>query len=327
MKSRAVDSIFVRPVIIALGRSDNHAFIGAHARALGVEYLAIEGFEASNLVRNSDALHQQFAGRIQGRAPILAAIDSSIAASTFRSFVHALESIAGISPVVRTDPDALTASEGKRCEHQVRSADGSADPARGVLALSIARSPHGQVAIWPMLQIEHDGSARPLVSGALNTKGVRPEVLDLDAVTKRLTRVVGERGIVGLLTFFIDPATGEVIREEFGLTKVAVWSESASYTAISEQIVRAILDLPLGDTRLIDFEEFYLREEVELGAGTILDPIRPFLHLFARNPRLKVIYPAHDDWSRCTLSLFASSEQEALIEMAHARDFMLGVDE
>ena len=322
----------MRPVIIALGRSDNHAFVAAHARSLGVEYLAIEGFEASDLIHNAGALEQRFAQRCQGRAPIVAVIDSSIAPSTFRSFVHALDALPGISPLVRTEPDSFTSrdftsrdftsSEERSGDRQERIINFSADSSRGILALSIARSPHGQVAIWPILKIELDGSARPLLPAASLSEG-----LDLDALITRLTREVGEREVVGALTYFIDPVTGEVIGEEYGVAKVAIWSESACYTAISEQIVRAILDLPLGDTRLIDFEEFYLREEVELGPGTISDPIRPFLHLFARNPRLKVSYPAHDDWNHCTLSLFASSEQEALIEMAHARDFMLGVDD
>lgn len=326
MKSRAVDSFFVRPVIIALGRSDNHAFVGAHARALGVEYVPIEGFEASDLIHNTDVLHQRFADQVQGRAPIVAAIDSSIAPSTFRSFIHALDAAPGISLVVRTNPVTLTAS-GERREDRERISDLSIDQSQGLYVISIARSPHGQVSIWPTLHIESDGSARPIVTDAPPSRAPRSEGLDLDLLTNRLTREVGERGIVGVLTFFIDPSAGEVIREEFGLAKVAVWSESASYTAISEQIVRAILDLPLGDTRLIDFEEFYLREEIHLGPGTIEDPIRPFLHLFARNPRLKVTYPAQDDWTSCTLSLFASSEKEALTEMAHAREFMLGVDE
>lgn len=300
----------MRPVIIALGRSDNHAFVGAHSRALGVEYLAVEGFEASDLISRSDALRARFAPEIQGRAPIVAAIDSSIAPSTLRSFCNALDSALAVSSQLRTDPNSLDSR-----------IDIDADRAFGLLALSLARSPHGQIAIWPTLLIERDGSARPLIAGEA----------DIDALTTRLTREIGERGVVGVITFFIDPASKEVVREEFGLAKVTIWSESASYTAISEQIVRAILDLPLGDCRLIDFEEFYLREEVELPEGVISDPIRPFLHLFARNPRLKVRYADFKaDFkhrSRCQLSLFASSESEALSEMAHAREFMLGIDE
>lgn len=305
MKSRAVDSIFVRPVIIALGRGDNHAFVGAHARSLGVEYLAVEGFEASELIASRDALRTRFAPHIQGRAPILAAIDSSIAPATLRSFCSALDSALAISTLLRTDLHSLD----PRTPIDL-------DFASGLLALSIARSPHGQVSIWPILHIESDGSARPLITGEV----------DIDALTLQLTNEVGQRGIIGVMTFFIDPSSKEVVSEEFGLAKVTIWSESASYTAISEQIVRAILDLPLGDCRLIDFEEFYLREEIELPEGAISDPIRPFLHLFARNPRLKVSYPAFDDWSQCAVSLFASSEAEVLSEMAHAREFMLGND-
>lgn len=295
----------MRPVIIALGRSDNHAFVGAHSRALGVEYLGVEGFEASELIVRRDAFRARFASQVNGRAPILAAIDSSIASSTLRSFTSALDSVLSISPLLRTDPDSL--------DHRIPF---DPDFAAELFALSVARSPHGQIAIWPILHIGIDGSARPLFAGEV----------DLDALTLRLTSEIGERGVIGVMTFFIEPSSKEVVSQEFGLAKVAIWSESASYTAISEQIVRTILDLPLGDSRLIDFEEFYLSEEIELPVGVISDPIRPFLHLFARNPRLKVKYPNFDDLSRSQLSLFASSEAEALSEMAHARDFMLDVD-
>ena len=65
--------------------------------------------------------------------------------------------------------------------------------------------------------------------------------------------------------------------------------------------------------------------------------LEQFLHLFARNPRLKVSYlvdldpgeavSTSKEWRRCEISLFASSENEGLSEMAHARDFMFGIDE
>jgi hypothetical protein len=95
--------------------------------------------------------------------------------------------------------------------------------------------------------------------------------------------------------------------------------------------VRAILDLPLGDTRIIDFDQSFLEQEITLEAGMINDPTRPLLHLYARNPRLRVRYlrDASDrDFSSVRLSLYASTEAEAHHEMNHAIEFMLGrVDE
>ena len=66
------------------------------------------------------------------------------------------------------------------------------------------------------------------------------------------------------MTYVINPEDGAVLRREFGLATITFWSESACYTSVSEQIIRSILDLPLGDARMIDYEEYYLEEEIEV---------------------------------------------------------------
>jgi hypothetical protein len=106
--------------------------------------------------------------------------------------------------------------------------------------------------------------------------------------------------------------------------------------------VRSILDLPLGDTRVIDYEEVFLEEEFALAEVEIHDPTRPLLHLYARNPRLKVRYlmesggestgrdkaDAVSNFSAVRLSLYAATADEARHEMEHAREFIRGtIDE
>lgn len=320
----SVDSFLVLPLIIALGRSDNHVLLARHARAMGVEYLGFEPFEAKDLIQEISRWRTKLASVTDFRPVILAAIDSSISPSLLRSFAQSLERETGVAISLRTDPTFL---ESTRPQSDGVDRD-------FLYALSIARSPHGQISIWPVIRIDRDGGAQPIIDeGSLAHDGA-DSIEMLHEFTADIIDRLSKDNFVGLMTYVVDLIENEcekrieqqVVRQEFGAASITFWSESACYTSASEQLVRTILDLPLGDARLIDFEEFFMQEEFDLPAGAISDPIRPFLHLFARNPRLKVGYPTNSEWRRCVISLFASSENEGVSEMAHARDFMLGND-
>lgn len=336
--SISVDSFLVSTSIIALGRSDSHALLAPHARSLGVEYEAIEGYEVAEHLRDlasgrDGTLTSRIAG-LRSRGPLLvAAIDSSIPAGMLRSFALHLEKVGLTQIALRSDPQLLEklatldvvdqgeASDRREASDEREAREIEQEEPSELLLLSLARSPHGQVAIWPIISISHEGTISHLIEAPTETVDRTLE--------KAITEIAGI-SLVGVLTYVIDPEDGAVLRREFGLARVTFWSESASYTSVSEQIIRSILDLPLGDARMIDYEEYFLEEEIEVEADQLKDPIRPFLHLFARNPRLKVRYLPHghsaevDGNVRTQISLFGSTEEEALTELAHARDFMQG---
>ena len=327
---KRVDSRLVRALIIALGRSDNHALLATHARSLGVEYQGVEGYEVSELLHDPTRIKAWFARLPKDHTLLLAVIDSSIAPSTLRSFISALKSagITGIS--VRTTPEMLEAMTSTSTEGSQRSDSDS------LHLLSIARSPHNQVAIWPIITLTRRGTvvevaginSSQVLSGG-GSEGEQEDDPRIDLAIDRALIEAGKCSLVGVINYVIDPDDGSLVRREFGASTFTFWSESASYTTVAEQMVRAILDLPLGDTRMIDFEEYFLQEELEIDSALVMDPTRPFLHLFARNPRLKVRYLTDLGSSDATtvwisISLFASSEEEALTEMAHAREFMMG---
>ncbi len=321
---KRVDSRLMRPLIIALGRSDNHALLARHARSLGVEYLGLEGYEVSELLREGSALKDWLTHhtgeRFRDRALFLAVIDSSIPVATLRSFSSALEG-AGLTQIsVRTTPEMLESIAAFTV------ADNSHQERESLYLLSIARSPHNQIAIWPIITLGKDGTMREIVGVNSKERGDDPRLTHL---VEQAISEASKSSLVGVINYVIDPDEGSVIRREFGASTFTFWSESASYTTVTEEIVRAILDLPLGDTRMIDYEEYFIQEELEIDATLVVDPIRPFLHLFARNPRLKVRYLSDLDGEasavvRISISLFASSADEALTEMAHAREFMMG---
>ena len=306
----------MQPLIIAMGRSDNHALVSRHARALGVDYIGLEAFEAADLTQDIPALRRELTSIANFRPVILAAIDSTISASLLRTFTQLLETEIGTAISLRTDPkflqSASTQSSGLDRDH--------------LFAVSMARSPHGQISIWPVIRISRDGVAQPIIDETSFTHDEPSAIEMLHEITTSMIDLLSREGLVGLMTYVVDPIEMKVVRQEFGVASITFWSESACYTSATEQLVRAILDLPLGDARLIDFEELFMSEEFELPDGVISDPIRPFLHLFARNPRLKVSYLVKD-FRRCVISLFASNENEGLSEMAHARDFMFGIDD
>ena len=317
----------MRPLIIALGRSDNHALLATHARSLGVEYQGVEGYEISELLHDPKRLTAWLTRLPKDRVLFLAVIDSSIAPSALRSFVSSLKS-AGMTEIsVRTTPEMLEAMTNTNPESKLRAS---------LQLLSIARSPHNQVAIWPIITLAKGGTMIE-VAGVNSTQDFpggtnareRGDDHRLEFAIDRAIMEVGKSSLVGVTNYVIDPEDGSLIHREYGASTFTFWSESASYTSVAEQLVRAILDLPLGDTRMIGFEEYFLQEELEIDVGLLIDPIRPFLHLFARNPRLKVRYltdlvSSDATTVRISISLFASSEEEALSEMAHAREFMMG---
>ncbi len=305
----------MQPLIIALGRSDNHALLARHARAMGVEYFGCESFEVAELTRDIPALRVRLGSVADFRPVILAAIDESVSPSLLRTFAQTVEGVIGAAISLRTDPKFLEPKE----------AHNSGLDRDFLYLLSIARSPHGQISIWPAIRIDRDGSAQPIVDERSFTHDDAGVIDLLHEITTSIIDRQSQDGLVGLMNYVVDPIEKKVVRQVFGAASITFWSESACYTSATEQLIRSILDLPLGDAQLIDFEEFFMSEEFELPDGAISDPIRPFLHLFARNPRLKVSYL--DDRRRCTISLYASSEDEGLSEMAHSRDFMFGIDE
>ncbi|MGA0867263.1 MAG: hypothetical protein ACO3QV_08105, partial [Candidatus Nanopelagicaceae bacterium] len=226
---------------------------------------------------------------------------------------------------VRTAPSLLSASE---------SQDEGLD--RDALSvLSVARSPHGQISTWPILILHRDGSLR-MEDG--EAEGEEESEEELSFLIDRIMKEVTDLSLFGVMNYVIDSIDRTIVRREFGASTYTFWSESACYTSITEQIVRSILDLPLGDTRVIDYEGVFLEEEFALTEVEIHDPTRPLLHLYARNPRLKVRYLRESggesagrdeadvvsNFSAVRLSLYAATADEARHEMEHAREFIRG---
>ena len=156
------------------------------------------------------------------------------------------------------------------------------------LALVVVRSPSGQAAAWPVVE-------------TLQTDGICTQVLapapgldrGLAAVaTAASLRIAGELGVTGVMAVELfevrDPQTGDpayMVNElAMGPHNSGRWSIDGAVTSQFEQHLRAVLDLPLGDTR--PRARWTVMGNVLGGDYPQLYPA--YRHLMARDPGLKI---------------------------------------
>ena len=153
------------------------------------------------------------------------------------------------------------------------------------IAIMVARSPHGQAATWaPTLTVQRDG---------ICTQTVTP-IPDLSEELAQQTvqialRIAQGIDLVGVMAVEIFIVGDHLIINELALRphNSGHWSIEGSVTSQFEQHLRAVLDLPLGDTSLV--APYAVMGNV-IGIETQKDSnlYRPYLHLMARTPALKI---------------------------------------
>jgi len=153
------------------------------------------------------------------------------------------------------------------------------------LAIMVARSPHGQAATWaPTLTVQRDGIC-------IQTITPIPEISDALATDAISTALAIAQGIdlVGVMAVELFVVDGKLIINELALRphNSGHWSIEGSRTSQFEQHLRAVLNLPLGDTSLT--APFAVMGNV-IGIETDKDGdlYRPYRHLMARTPGLKI---------------------------------------
>ncbi|GAB3652354.1 5-(carboxyamino)imidazole ribonucleotide synthase [Actinocorallia lasiicapitis] len=119
-------------------------------------------------------------------------------------------------------------------------------PFQRELAALVARSPHGQGAAWPIVEtVQQDGICVEVIAPA---EGLDPETA---AQAQRLAlRIAEELDVVGLLAVELFATDGGLIVNELAMRphNSGHWTTDGSVTSQFEQHLRAVLDLPLGDT-------------------------------------------------------------------------------
>jgi 5-(carboxyamino)imidazole ribonucleotide synthase len=153
------------------------------------------------------------------------------------------------------------------------------------IAVMVARSPHGQAATWaPTLTVQRDGICTQTITPIPDFS----EALAYQAVQIAL-KIAQGIDLVGVMAVEIFVCGDHLIINELALRphNSGHWSIEGSVTSQFEQHLRAILDLPLGDTSLT--APFAVMGNI-IGIDTekSSDLFQPYLHLMARTPALKI---------------------------------------
>jgi 5-(carboxyamino)imidazole ribonucleotide synthase len=120
------------------------------------------------------------------------------------------------------------------------------------LAVLVARRPSGQVRAWPVVEsVQRDGVCAEVIAPA---PGLAPEVArSATALAVAIAQGLGVTGVLAVELFEVPAADGgtpTVLVNELAMRphNCGHWTIEGSVTSQFEQHLRAVLDLPLGET-------------------------------------------------------------------------------
>ena len=156
---------------------------------------------------------------------------------------------------------------------------------RRELSALVARSPSGQVAVWPVVaSTQRDGICHEVVAPAPD---LDPE-LALTAQQIAL-RVAGELSVTGVLAVeLFETRDGRVLVNELAMRphNTGHWTQDGAVTSQFENHLRAVLDLPLGAPEArVPWTVMVNILGGERGTGRLYDA---YPHAMARDPHLRV---------------------------------------
>jgi 5-(carboxyamino)imidazole ribonucleotide synthase len=161
-------------------------------------------------------------------------------------------------------------------------------PFRRELAALVARSPYGQGAAYPIVEtVQRDGICHEVIAPA---PGLHP---DRAEEAQRLALDIADRlGVTGLLAVELFETDDGVLVNELAMRphNSGHWTIEGARTSQFEQHLRAVLDLPLGDTR--PTAPYAVMANV-LGGD---DPViySRYIHVMAHDPAVKVHFYGKD---------------------------------
>ncbi len=150
------------------------------------------------------------------------------------------------------------------------------------LAVLAARLPHGQGAVYPVVQtVQRDGICRQVLAPA---PGLAPA---LAAQAQALAlRIAAELGVTGLLAVELFETSGGLLVNELAMRphNCGHWTIEGARTSQFEQHLRAVLDLPLGSPSLAA----PAAAMANVLGGDDADVYDRYLHVMAADPEVKV---------------------------------------
>jgi 5-(carboxyamino)imidazole ribonucleotide synthase len=193
------------------------------------------------------------------------------------------------------------------------------------IAVMVARSEHGQATSWaPTQMVKSDG---------ICTLTITPAPVISSSVAEQAQHlalsIAEEISLIGVMTVEMFVKADQLFVNELVMSPhySGNWTIEGSRTSQFEQLLRATLDLPLGDPTMT--APFAVVGSV-LG-GEKSDMYRPYLHLMARNPELKFHQykkEVHKGRNIGHITVIGKNLLELTEIAEHARDYMSGeIDE
>jgi 5-(carboxyamino)imidazole ribonucleotide synthase len=149
------------------------------------------------------------------------------------------------------------------------------------LAVLVARSPHGQAAVWPVVEtVQVDGVCREVVAPA-PIHG--DHALAAQQAALRIAEGLGVTGVMAVEMF--DTEAGVLVNElAMRPHNSGHWTIEGSRTSQFEQHLRAVLDLPLGNTRMTAPQVVM----ANVLGGDFPDMYDGYLHCLAHDPGIRI---------------------------------------
>ncbi|GAB3724725.1 5-(carboxyamino)imidazole ribonucleotide synthase [Nocardiopsis nanhaiensis] len=150
------------------------------------------------------------------------------------------------------------------------------------LAVQVARSPHGQVAVYPMVEtVQRGGICHEVIAPAPDLseeKALRAQQLAIE--------IAQALDVTGVLAVELFETEGDVVVNELAMRphNSGHWSIEGARTSQFEQHLRAVLNLPLGSPRTNAPSTVM----ANLLGGDDPDVYRRYLHVMAKDPEVKV---------------------------------------
>lgn len=175
-----------------------------------------------------------------------------------------------------------------------------------------ARSEHGQACTW----------MPTTVLGSSDTTITPADLPNPALLQEAALMVLAERQITGVVSVEFD-ADLRQISIGSGPDSSWLWTLDGAITDAYEQHLRALLNLPLGSTRMTTAAIVTM----PIVVGSKPDMYHPYLHLFARDPELRVYQRSEPIPSGVVghLALCGTDQSALLTRAEHAAEYFSGV--
>jgi phosphoribosylaminoimidazole carboxylase (NCAIR synthetase) len=188
------------------------------------------------------------------------------------------------------------------------------------ISVLVARSPHGQAAVWAPTETirQNEFNIRTIAPAPNITAQMCAEMQNFALDLAKSKEIVG----VLLVNLTLTESTMTPASLRLGPSSIGNWTIEGSRTSQYEQHLRAILDLPLGDPSMS--ARYCVTGDIIRTKAR--DMYRPYLHLMARSPDLKVHqYGAYGGRASGHVTALGKDLLELTDSVVHALEYMNGV--